>query len=59
MTAMKNQLNSQESINELNFRVEFKSDYGIDYLEALDKIKQMKQSTARNWHQVLVKNKLI
>ena len=50
---------SQNSINELEFRILFKKEYGIDYLDALDKFKQFKQENERSWNQLLLKHRLI
>ena len=49
--------NTQET--ELEFRIRFKKDYGIDYLEALDRLKKMKEQSELKWQQTLVKYGLI
>jgi len=52
--------NSQNNIkNELEIRVWFKSEFGIDYLDAVNQIKQTRKETERRWHQLLVKYNLI
>lgn len=52
---MKNQ-NTQET--ELEFRVRFKEEIGIDYLEALDILKKMKQESELKWNQLLLRQGL-
>lgn len=43
----------------LEFRIWFKDEFGIDYLDALEKLRDDQRETERNWHQVLVKYNLI
>ncbi len=45
--------------NEIEFRLMFRREYGIDYLEALDRLKKQRQKTETKWNQLLVNNKLI
>ncbi len=53
-------MDSQTSTkNELEFRLWFRDEFGLDYLEAVKLIKERKQETERVWHQVLVKHGVI
>jgi hypothetical protein len=47
--------NSQNAISEIEFRVSFRDEYGIDYLEAINALKKRKQETEREWNQLLVR----
>ena len=42
--------------NELEFRIWFRDEFGMDYLEALEKLKNMKQESERKWQQSLMNN---
>ncbi len=53
-------MDSQTSTkNELEFRLWFRDEFGLDYLEAVKLIKERKQETERAWHQVLVEHGVI
>lgn len=55
-----NKDNSQENIrNELEFRVWFRDEFGMDYLDAVKWLDDRRKETARSWHQTLTSNKLI
>ncbi len=43
----------------LEFRIQFNDEYGIDYIDAIEKLREETAQTERNWHQVLVKYNLI
>lgn len=43
----------------LEFRIWFADEFGIDYLDAIQKLNESKKETNRKWHQVLVKHNLI
>lgn len=48
--------NSPQNIkNELEFRLLFREEFGVDYLEALNKIKNARAETNRKWNQVAIK----
>lgn len=52
--------NSQENIkSELEFRVWFRDEFGIDYQEAIKTLKETEAETERRWHQLLVSNGVI
>lgn len=40
---------------ELQFRIDFKNDFGIDYLEACDRLRKMHVKSERNWRNTLIK----
>lgn len=44
---------------EIEFRIEFKKDYGIDYLDAVNNLKQRKKESERKWKNILIKNGII
>jgi len=44
-----------QNINELEFRIHFRSEFGVDYLEALDQLNNDKKETERKWNQTLTK----
>ena len=58
---MNSQIRSHTQINtaSLEFRVWFKDEFGIDYLDAIEKLRDDQKQTERNWHQVLVKYNLV
>jgi len=43
----------------LEFRIWFKDEFNVDYLDALERLRNDQKETERNWHQVLVKYNLI
>ena len=45
--------------SELEFRIEFRDEYGIDYQEALQELKERRHETERLWNQTLVKHGVI
>ena len=52
-----NQHNFQGNIkNELDFRVWFKAEFGVDYLEATKWLDDTKIESERRWQQSLIKN---
>ncbi len=57
---MTNNGNSQRNTkNELEFRLWFKGEFGIDYLEATKKIQVNKIENERLWQQLLVSRGVI
>jgi hypothetical protein len=44
---------------EIDFRIWFRDEFGIDYLEAVKLIKERKSETERVWRQVLVEHGVI
>lgn len=52
------QQDSQKNTSEIDFRVDFKREYGIDYLTAIKKINEMKSNTERKWNDLLVRLRL-
>ena len=54
---MNNQpLNTEVS---LEFRIKFKEEYGVDFLEAVIKLREDAKQSERDWISVLMKNKVI
>ena len=52
-----NQHNFQGNIkSELEFRIWFKAEFGVDYQEALKYVEDMKAESERRWQQSLTKN---
>ena len=49
---------SQKNTSEIDFRIDFKREYGIDYLAAIKKVNQMKSNTERKWNDLLVRLRL-
>ena len=50
---------SQKNIeNELEFRIEFKKEFGIDWQEAWGNLQKQKQESERKWNDTLVKHGL-
>lgn len=45
--------------NEIEFRLQFKEDYGIDYLEAIERLNKRKRDSERRWINMLIKNGVI
>ncbi len=45
--------------SEIDFRIRFKKEYGIDYLEALDKLKTRKEESERRWINTLISHGVI
>ena len=56
---MNNMVSRENTKNELEFRLWFRDEFGIDYLEALRLIKERKAETERVWRQVLVEHGVI
>ena len=50
---------TQDTKTPLEIRIEFKEYFGIDLLEVEEMINKRKGETERQWHEVLVKNRLI
>ena len=51
---------SQTSIeSEIEFRIRFKKEYGVDYLEALDKLKNRMEESERKWINTLISHGVI
>lgn len=42
---------------EIEFRIQFKQEYGIDYNEALQRLKEQKKESERKWQNTLIKNR--
>ncbi len=56
----KNQPSFQEStLNELDFRIWFKSEFGMDYQEAIKWHEDKKAESQRRWKQTLTKHRII
>lgn len=52
--------NSQENIkNELEFRVWFRDEFGMDYIQAVKELNERKTETERQWQQTLTSNNII
>jgi hypothetical protein len=49
-----NDQHSKAEESELDFRIRFKNDYGIDYQEALDEIKRKQETRNQWWHNMCV-----
>lgn len=49
----------QSDTPNLEFRIWFKDEFGIDYLDAVENLRNDQKETQRKWHQVLVKYNLI
>ncbi len=43
----------------LEFRIWFRDEFNIDYLDAIESLRNNKKESDRKWHQVLVKHNLI
>lgn len=43
----------------LEFRIWFRDEFNIDYLDAIENLRNNKKESDRKWHQVLVKHNLI
>ena len=56
---MNNTASLENTRNEIDFRLWFRAEFGIDYLEATRLIKQRKAETERLWRQVLVEHGVI
>ena len=54
----KNHIQASDTVS-LEFRIKFKDEFGLDYLDAIDQLNERKSETERNWHQLLVKYNLI
>ena len=47
---------SQTNIkSDLEFRIEFKKEYGIDYFEAVDNLNKRKEESDRKWRNILTR----
>lgn len=56
---MSNQHNSQGDIkSELEFRVWFRAEFGMDYLAAKKQLEDMKAESERKWQQTIIKNNI-
>lgn len=44
------EIHSKAEETELEFRIRFKSEYGIDYQEAIDNIKRKQEKRNQWWH---------
>ncbi len=52
--------NSQGNIkSELEFRIWFRDQFGIDYIQAVKELNERKAETERQWRQVLTSNNII
>jgi hypothetical protein len=51
---MTNNQHSKAEESELDFRIRFKQEYGVDYQETLDNIKEKQQKRNRWWHNICV-----
>jgi hypothetical protein len=51
---MKNDQHLKEKETELDFRIRFKNEYGVDYKEAIDNIREKQQKRDRWWHSLSV-----
>ncbi len=51
---MKNGQHLKAEESELNFRIRFRDEYGIDYYEAIDNIKRKQEKRNQWWHNVCV-----
>jgi len=43
----------------LEFRIWFRDEFNVDYLDAIENLRNNKKESDRKWHQVLVKHNLI
>ena len=55
---MKNH-HSQKDISEIEFRIQFKEEFGIDYLDAVNNMQEFKNENIRRWQQLLIKYNII
>ena len=56
---MNNQRNSQDDTkSELEFRLWFKSEFGMDYVVAKKHLEDMKIESERRWQQTIIKNNI-
>ena len=44
--------------DEIQFRIDFKENFGIDYAEAVANFKKVNQESERGWNQLLIKHNL-
>jgi len=42
--------------SEIDFRIEFRKEYGIDYLEAVENLQARREESERKWQNVLISN---
>jgi hypothetical protein len=56
---MNNTGSEKNTISELEFRIDFRDEFGIDYQEALSDLKEKAYETERLWNQTLVKHGVI
>ena len=54
-----NRIHTQGTSESLRIRIEFKEYFGIDINEAEAILKEIREETARAWHQMLVSNLVI
>ena len=52
-------MNQDHTKPSLEFRIKFKQEYGIDYLEAIDNLNRQKKENERKWLELLVKHGVI
>jgi hypothetical protein len=56
---MNSTVSEKNTISELEFRIDFRDEFGIDYQEALSDLKEKVYETERLWNQTLVKHGVI
>ena len=44
--------------DEIQFRIDFQKNFGIDYAEAVANFKKVSQESERGWNQLLIKHNL-
>ena len=59
MTTSKPHSSQDDIKNELDFRIWFKSEFGMDYQEAIKWLEDRKAESQRKWMQTLIKNRVI
>ena len=52
------QVNKNTEVS-IEFRIEFKKEYGIDYVEAVNRLKEQSKERERRWNELLIKHKVI
>ena len=55
----KKPIQTRKNMPEIDFRIWFKNEYGMDYLEALHNLDEQKEESNRKWNQILVKYNLV
>tara|TARA_R110002051_G_C8631513_1_gene484827 strand:- start:423 stop:596 length:174 start_codon:yes stop_codon:yes gene_type:complete len=56
---MSNKVLETNTISELDFRIKFRDEYGIDYQDATKELEERRHETERVWHQLLVSHGVI